>query len=159
MCDTNAGCGTGSDVFPVDGGVHRLEVWLRAIQLSPYSAGPATHRPERLARPLLSWHALVPFTFRIQVSHQTQELPSEFLPAALGIQQGASRRSGHAADRARRGHHALLDGVGGAYVLPIRAPDLAREVPRSGSRRIALRRLAPSCPGLPAVWGELLRQP
>jgi len=87
--DTDAGHGTGSDVFPVDGGLHRLEIWLRAIQLSPYSAGPATRRPVRLARPLLSWHALVPFTFRIQVSHQTQEPPSEFLPAAPGIQQGA----------------------------------------------------------------------
>ena len=94
MSDANAGHGTGSDVFPVDGGLHRLEIWLRAIQLSPYSAGPATRRPGRLARPLLSWHALVPFTFRIQVSHQTQEPPSEFLPAAPGIQQGASRRSG-----------------------------------------------------------------
>ena len=33
----------------------------------------------------------------LQVSHQTQEPPSEFLPAALGIQQGASRRTGSAA--------------------------------------------------------------
>jgi hypothetical protein len=46
-------------------------------------------------------HALVPFTFRIQVSHQTQEPPSEFLPAAPGIQQGASRRIGFADDSAR----------------------------------------------------------
>jgi hypothetical protein len=44
MCDTNAGHGTGPDVFPVDGGLHRLEIWLRAIQLSPYSAGPAAAR-------------------------------------------------------------------------------------------------------------------
>jgi hypothetical protein len=35
---------------------------------------------------------MVPFTFRIQVSHQTQGPPSESLPAAPGIQQGASRR-------------------------------------------------------------------
>src|SRR5215216_1689134 len=60
----------------------------------------STPRPYAWARPLLSWHALVPFTFRIQVSHQTQEPSSEFLPAALGIQQGASRRSGSAAHRA-----------------------------------------------------------
>ena len=60
-----------------------------------------TPHPYAWARPPLSWHALVPFTFRIQVSHQTQEPPSEFLPAAPGIQQGASRRSESAADRAR----------------------------------------------------------
>src|SRR6266511_404314 len=59
-----------------------------------------TPYPYAWARPPLSWHALVPFTFRIQVSHQTQEPPSEFLPAAPWIQQGASRRSAHAADRA-----------------------------------------------------------
>jgi hypothetical protein len=34
-----------------------------------------------------------PITFRIRVSHQAQEPPSESLPAELGIQQGASRRS------------------------------------------------------------------
>jgi hypothetical protein len=59
-----------------------------------------TPHPYAWARPPLSWHALVPFTFRIQVSHQTQEPPSEFLPAALGIQQGASRRSASADVRA-----------------------------------------------------------
>jgi hypothetical protein len=43
-----------------------------------------------------------PFTFRIQVSHQTQEPPSEFLPDAPGgIQQGVSRRNSSAADKAR----------------------------------------------------------
>jgi hypothetical protein len=60
-----------------------------------------TPHPYAWARLPLSWHALVPFTFRIQVSHQTQEPPSEFLPAAPGIQQGASRRSGSAADGAK----------------------------------------------------------
>ena len=49
--------------------------------------------PDAWARPLVSWHALVPFTFRIQVSHQTQEPPSEFLPAEPGIHQSASRRT------------------------------------------------------------------
>jgi hypothetical protein len=34
-----------------------------------------------------------PITFRIRVSHQAQEPPSKSLPAELGIQQGASRRS------------------------------------------------------------------
>ena len=41
ISDTDAEHGTGSDVFPVDGGLHLLEIRLQAIQLSPYSAGPA----------------------------------------------------------------------------------------------------------------------
>jgi hypothetical protein len=94
MSDTDAGHGTGSDVFPVDGGLHLLEIGLRAIQLSPYSAGPAaphTRTPghDRCFPGML----LSPSPFRIQVSHQTQEPPSEFLPAAPGIQQGAARRT------------------------------------------------------------------
>src|ERR1700730_16278392 len=32
--------------------------------------------PYAWARPLVSWHAIVPFTFRIQVSHQAQRLSS-----------------------------------------------------------------------------------
>src|SRR5262249_50097639 len=36
---------------------------------------PSARRPYASARPLVSWHALVPFTFQIQVSHQTQEYP------------------------------------------------------------------------------------
>ena len=43
--------------------------------------------------PSPAWHAVVPFTFRIQVSQQTQEPPSEFLPAEPGIQPGASWRT------------------------------------------------------------------
>jgi len=41
--------------------------------------------PYAWARPLLSWHAIVPFRFPFQVSHQTQEPPFEFLPATPGI--------------------------------------------------------------------------
>ena len=59
----------------------------------------STPHPYAWVRPLLSWHAIVPFTFRIQVSHQTQEPPSKSFPAAPGIQQGASRRTGSAAPR------------------------------------------------------------
>ena len=36
---------------------------------------PSARRPYASARPLVSWHALVPFTFQIQVSHQTREYP------------------------------------------------------------------------------------
>jgi hypothetical protein len=48
---------------------------------------PQSTVPNVWTRSLVSWHALVPFTFRIQVSHQTQEPPSEFLPAEPGIRQ------------------------------------------------------------------------
>src|SRR4051794_35418957 len=86
-----------SVVFPADGNLHRLEIRLQAIQLSPYHAGPPsapslTTRPDRQ----VFWHALVPFTFRIQVSHSTQEPPSKSLPAEPGIQQSASRRTSSA---------------------------------------------------------------
>jgi len=43
--------------------------------------------------PPLSQHAMVPFGFRRQVSWVTQEHPSEFLLAAPGIRQRASRRT------------------------------------------------------------------
>jgi hypothetical protein len=85
--------------------------WPHSPRFRPLASGnPAlailresrsTPHPYAWAQPPLSWHALVPFTFRIQVSHQTQEPPSEFLPAALGIHQGASRRTTHAGGRAR----------------------------------------------------------
>jgi hypothetical protein len=56
-----------------------------------------TRVPQRVApyawtRPLIGCHAAFPFVFRLQVRHQTQEPPSEFLPAPLGIRQGASWR-------------------------------------------------------------------
>ena len=68
--------------------------------------------PYAWARPPVSWHALVPFTFRIQVSHQTQEPPSEFLPAEPGIQQGASWRTG----TARSSRWSGVDRRAGAFV-------------------------------------------
>jgi len=78
----------------VDGNLHRLEIGIQAIQLSPYHVGPPgapslTIGPGRRE----SWRAVVPFTFRIQISHPTQEPPSKSLPAGLGIQQSASRRT------------------------------------------------------------------
>src|SRR6185312_7150250 len=83
-----------SAVLPVDGNLHRLEISLQAIQLSPYHAGPPA-TPSLTTGPgrRVLWHALVPSTFRLQVSHLTQEPPSKSLPAEPGIQQGASRRT------------------------------------------------------------------
>ena len=52
---------------------------------------PRHHSPDTWAA-IACWHAAVPFTFRIRVSHWTQEPSFEFLPAAPGIQQSASRR-------------------------------------------------------------------
>jgi len=54
---------------------------------------PRRRTSDTWACPSLCWQAIVPFTFQIRVSHWTQELPFEFLPAAPGIQQGASRRT------------------------------------------------------------------
>src|SRR4051794_1842216 len=107
-------------VFPMDGPLHRLEIRLQAIQLSPISRGslgaslPTPGHDHRFTAMLLfpyifqlrgkasdpgmylrippgytgdttgrhvAPHALVPLTFRRQVSHQTQKPPSKFLPA------------------------------------------------------------------------------
>jgi hypothetical protein len=54
---------------------------------------PRRATPDTWAWPPICWQAIVPFTFQIRVSHWTQELSFEFLPAAPGIQQGASRRT------------------------------------------------------------------
>lgn len=45
-----------------------------------------------------------PITFRIRVSHQAQEPPSESLPAELGMRQGASWRAynGHRPHQSRQ---------------------------------------------------------
>src|SRR4051794_16098483 len=83
-----------SGIFPVDDTLHQLEIGIQAFKLWPYHASPAALRFQCLKRPRLQWHAVVPFTFRIQVSHRTQEPPSESLPTELGIQRGASWRTG-----------------------------------------------------------------
>lgn len=49
--------------------------------------------PNAWTRSPVCWRALVPLTFRIRVSHQTQEPPSEFLPATPGIRPRASWRT------------------------------------------------------------------
>src|SRR3954468_14801784 len=43
------GAASVSDVFPTDGALHRLGIRIQAIQLSPYHAGPSTHRLIRLS--------------------------------------------------------------------------------------------------------------
>lgn len=48
---------------------------FRQSSFSRIARVPTARRPYASARPLVSWHALVPFTFQIQVSHQTQKYP------------------------------------------------------------------------------------
>jgi hypothetical protein len=62
-------------------------IGVQAIQLSPYHAGPPAHRHGHLDPAAGFLACSCPwFTFRLQVSHQTQEPPFEFLPAEPGIQ-------------------------------------------------------------------------
>ena len=71
-----------------------------ALTISCGSCGtPPWMPPDGHRVPDMLWS---PSGFRRWVSQAIQEPPSEFLPAAPGIQQGASRRSAHAADRASR---------------------------------------------------------
>jgi hypothetical protein len=84
---------------------HRFQAsFRRALILAPWRLGfrqssfshitrvPQRAVPYAWAQPSLFWHAIVPFRFPFQVSHQTQEPPFESLPAAPGIYQSASRR-------------------------------------------------------------------
>ena len=65
-----------SCVFPVGPSVYPgWRLGFRQSSFSHIARVPSARRPYASARPLVSWHALVPFTFQIQVSHQTQEYP------------------------------------------------------------------------------------
>ena len=82
-----------SGVFPAGWHLRLLETRVQAIRLSPYRADLPARRPYASARPPVSWHAIVPFTFRITGQPSDPGISSKFLPVEPGIQQGASRRS------------------------------------------------------------------
>src|SRR5262249_22544020 len=70
-----------------------LGIRVQAVKLSPYRSGPAAPRSSYLDTATAFLACYCPrISFRLRVSHQTQEYPSEFLPAELGIWQGASWR-------------------------------------------------------------------
>ena len=74
----------------------RCIVWRLGFRQSSFrhiTRVPQRPAPYAWTRPLISWQALVPLTFRRQVSHQTQKPPSKFLPTELGIRQRASWRT------------------------------------------------------------------
>ena len=65
-----------SCVFPEGARIYPgWRLGFRQSSFSHIARVPSARRPYASARPLVSWHALVPFTFQIQVSHQTQEYP------------------------------------------------------------------------------------
>src|SRR5215471_9986761 len=88
-----AGAGVRCPV-PAEVNLPLLEIGIQAIKLSPYHAGLPAHRPGHLdpAAGLLAC-SCPRFTFRLRVSHQTQEPPFESLPAEPGIQPGATWRT------------------------------------------------------------------
>ena len=68
----------GTGFMRLSGGGKVYPGWRLGFRQSSFShiaRVPSARRPYASARPLVSWHALVPFTFQIQVSHQTQEYP------------------------------------------------------------------------------------
>jgi len=74
-CARSAG---GPGFVRLSGGGKVYPGWRLGFRQSSFShiaRVPSARRPYASARPLISWHALVPFTFQIQVSHQTQEYP------------------------------------------------------------------------------------
>jgi hypothetical protein len=74
----HAGAVPGTGFMRLSGGGKVYPGWRLGFRQSGFShiaRVPSARRPYASARPLVSWHALVPFTFQIQVSHQTQEYP------------------------------------------------------------------------------------
>jgi hypothetical protein len=144
-----------SAVLPVDGNLHQLEIGLQAIQLSPYHAGPPrcvapTTGPDHR----VSWHALVPFTFRIQVSHPTQEPPSKSFPAEPGIRQSASRRTWcvrSSTGTGRGDRYARCRGERSSGRCLVRAATVGECRSRSPCRREAF----PVCAGVVRAWTSL----
>jgi hypothetical protein len=109
MSDTDAEHGTGSDVFPVDGGLHHWRLGFRQFSFHHIPRVPQHLISLRLDTTATFLACSGPFTFRIQVSHRTQEPPSEFFPAEPGIQRSASWRTGSAAIRASGGRRWSVD--------------------------------------------------
>ncbi len=81
--------------FPVDVKFHLLEIGIQAIKPSPSHAGlpdaPPLSPGHSHRFPGMLWS---PSPFSIRVSHQAHKPPFEFVPAAPGIQQRASWRTG-----------------------------------------------------------------
>ena len=74
----HAGAVPGPGFVRLSGGGKVYPGWRLGFRQSSFSRiarVPSARRPYASARPLVSWHALVPFTFQLQVSHQTQEYP------------------------------------------------------------------------------------
>jgi hypothetical protein len=72
------GSRTSADFMRISGGSLLYACWRLGSGNSALaiSRGFRSAPPYAWARPpLLSWHAIFPFTFQIQVSHQTQEYP------------------------------------------------------------------------------------
>jgi hypothetical protein len=85
--------GAGFRRFPADGTLHHWRLGFRQCSFRHITRASRRAVPHVWTRPPVSWHAVVPFTFQIQVSHSAQEPPFEFLPARPGIRQGASWRT------------------------------------------------------------------
>lgn len=90
---TKAKHGAGFRRFPADGTLHHWRLGFRQSSFRHITRASQRTVPHVSTRSPVSWHAVVPFTFQIQVSHQAQEPPFEFLPAMPGIRQGASWRT------------------------------------------------------------------
>jgi hypothetical protein len=92
----SCGCRAGTGFMRLSGRGGIYPFWrlgFRQYSFSHITRVFPARRPYALARPLVSWHAIVPFTFRILSKPSDPGISSKFLPAEPGIQQGASRRS------------------------------------------------------------------
>ena len=111
---------------------------------------PRHATPGAWARLPVSWHAAVPFTSRIRVSHQTHRHLLQSMPAARAIQ--AVRLVAHRRYEASGGDRRvdLLRGRGRAEPAPAEGPDLGTPRPDPGGHRVR-QGLGPGLGGWPCV--------
>ena len=117
---------------------------------------PRHATPGAWARLPVSWHAAVPFTSRIRVSHQTHRHLLQSMPAARAIQ--AVRLVAHRRYEASGGDRRvdLLRGRGRAESAPAEGPDLGppRAHPGGHGLRQGLRPGVSGRAGVPAGLGR-----
>jgi hypothetical protein len=132
-------------VFPADGCLRRLEIGIQAIQLSPYHAGLATHRLQRLSTIV----AFLACSCPRHLSDQGKAIrPRNIPPSSSHLRWGY--------DQAPRGALPAQDGLR-AYDQPDAAEDIAWEsvLQRGEEHPIGRRELHLLAVQLPLEHGEL----
>lgn len=111
-------------VIPAGDRLHRWGLGFRQSSLGHIARVLRHPALDASRRPPLPWHAAFPLGFHLKVGQATHGPPSESIPAAPGIQQGASRRThdpirGHAEPSSRAGTLGETSSTGGSASSPV----------------------------------------